>query len=370
MPVIIFFSLIILFGITVKVFFSFAPQVGGKVKGERLKKIRESANYKDNRFHNPVQTNMDMTFSTMLKIAGKMLSAGSTNEPGDVIQTIPFDKEKFNKFPEDDLVITWFGHSSLLIKMEGLVFLIDPVFSERASMFSFIGPKRFNYSNYVKVEELPPLDAIILTHDHYDHLDYETMSKLKGKVNKFFVPLGVGAHLEHWGYSAKLIQEMDWWESINVTENLELICTPARHFSGRGFTRFETLWCSWVLAGQKQKIYLGGDSGYYPGFRQIGDKYGPFDIAFIESGAYNENWKEIHIFPEDAVQAHLDLKGSVLMPIHWGKFNLAMHHWKEPVQRLLKTASKKKVKVVTPEIGQVFSLNKELPDGKWWEKYD
>lgn len=368
MPVIIFFSAIILLSISVTGFFIFAPQIGGKAKGERLKKIQDSDNYQEGRFHNTVETNMDLPFSTMVKIAGKMLSTGSTNEPREIIQTIPFVKENYNNFQEDDLLITWFGHSSLLIRMEGMVFLIDPVFSERASMFSFIGPKRFNYTNYVKVEELPPLDAIILTHDHYDHLDYETMSKLKLMVGKFFVPLGVGAHLEHWGFAAKNINEMDWWESININEKLDLICTPTRHFSGRGFTRFETLWCSWILSGQNQRIFLGGDSGYFPGFREIGEKYGPFDITFIECGAYNENWKDIHIFPEEAIQAHIDLKGSVLMPIHWGKFNLAMHHWKEPVQRLTTKAYQKDVKIIFPEIGQIFT-SKELPEGKWWEGY-
>jgi L-ascorbate metabolism protein UlaG (beta-lactamase superfamily) len=369
MPVILFFSALLLIAVSVKGFFSLAPQIGGKAKGERLDKMKQSIYYNEGKFQNPVETKLDIPLATILKIAGKMLSNGAKNEPQEIINTIPFNKVKFSEYPEDHVTLTWFGHSSLILKMEGLNFLIDPVFSERASMFSFIGPKRFKYSDYVKVDDLPPIDALIITHDHYDHLDYKTLSSLKGKVNKCFTPLGVGAHLEQWGFSASQIKELGWWESISLNKNLKMTCTPTRHFSGRGFTRFETLWCSWVLSGNHKKIYLGGDSGYYSGFKEIGQKLGPFDLTVIECGAYNENWKDIHILPEETIQAHIDLKGSVLLPIHWGKFNLAMHHWMEPVQRLTAKANEKKVKVIFPEIGEIFSLNEELPSGRWWEQY-
>ncbi len=220
----------------------------------------------------------------------------------------------------------------------------------------------------MRVDNLPLLDAVILSHDHYDHLDYETITELKDRVKHFYAPLGVGAHLEEWGVPGSAITEMDWWESTSHN-GLELTLTPARHFSGRGFSRFETLWGSWVIAGRDQKVFFNGDSGYFPGFKEIGEKYGPFDITLMECGAYNEKWAEIHMMPEETVQAHLDLNGEILLPIHWGKFNLSLHPWKEPVERMTQKAKELGVRVCTPEVGDVICIGSRVPSSRWWENY-
>lgn len=330
--------------------------------------MRSSPNNKDGKFQNQIETNMDMPLGTMLGTAWKMLAEGKKNEPDETIETVPFDAKQFLELGREDVVATWFGHSSVILNIHGKIFLIDPVFSERASMFSFMGPKRFKYTNYATFEDLPELDAVILSHDHYDHLDYETTLKLKEKNIKFYTAMGVGAHLEKWGISPANIVELDWWESLQFSDQITLISTPSRHFSGRGFTRNETFWCSWIFKGQQRQVFFGSDSGYFPGFKEIGEKFGPFDLTFLESGAYNKNWQAIHMMPEETVQAHQDLKGNVLLPIHWGKFNLALHHWKEPIERLLKKAGKMDVKVATPRIGEIIVLGRQLPQSKWWKE--
>lgn len=331
--------------------------------------MKSSDNYEDGKFHNTVPTEMSMSFADVRKTLAHYLFADKTlKSPQDEIETKPFSSEAFHNADSVDLWITWFGHSSLLVKIDGVTLLIDPVLEgERTSMFSFMGPKRFGYDHHIGVEELPEIDAVLISHDHYDHLDYPTIKILKEKVDKFYLPLGVGAHFESWGVPEENITEMNWWDEVEL-ESIKLAFTPTRHFSGRGLgDRFHTLWGSWVVEGKNRKVFLSGDSGYFPGFKEIGEKYGPFDITFMECGAYNEAWSEIHMFPEETVDAHLDLKGKLLMPIHWGKFDLALHPWKESVRRLSKKASEKDVSLFTPEVGQVITLSESTE--KWWERY-
>jgi L-ascorbate metabolism protein UlaG (beta-lactamase superfamily) len=237
-------------------------------------------------------------------------------------------------------------------------------------MFTFMGPKRFPYSNYMDVDLLPHVDAVLISHDHYDHLDYKTILNLKDQVDRFYVPLSVGAHLEEWGIPSEHIIELNWWESVNH-ENLTFIFTPSRHFSGRAITdRFSTLWGSWIIQGAASRVFFGGDSGYYQGFKEIGEKYGPFDLTFLECGAYNENWADIHMAPEETVQAHMDLKGKFLMPIHWGKFNLSLHPWKEPIERAIKKGNDLGVRILTPPVGSINELSDNLKTPRWWEEYN
>ncbi|WP_421827726.1 MBL fold metallo-hydrolase [Larkinella sp.] len=361
-------SLLILLVIAAVAFVNFAPQFGENPAGERLKRIQASPNFKDGTFQNLVPTSLDMSAGKMVSATWKMLTGVPGAEPTDTIQTVPFDVKQFegNGGPEQ-VAISWFGHSSLLIRIQGKTLLTDPVFSERASFASFSGPKRFPFDHYMNVDELPPVDAVVLSHDHYDHLDYETFTKLKGKVSRFFVPLGVGAHLEKWGIAPNQITELDWHESAKFGD-LTLVCAPARHFSGRSLTnRNGTLWCSWALLGTQKRVYYGGDTGYYPGLKNIGEKYGPFDIALLECGAYNEDWIDIHMMPEQTAQAQLDVKGDLLIPIHWGKFNLALHTWRDPIQRLMKKSAELGTKVATPRIGEVVVLGSTVPTGRWWE---
>jgi L-ascorbate metabolism protein UlaG (beta-lactamase superfamily) len=356
--------------IGLSIFFNFAPQIGAKPEGARLERMKSSENYKLGKFHNTINTKMDMKSGKMLGVMLEFFKNNKDREPVGIIQTHEFNQGDFYDLNQDSLSFTWFGHSSILIKIDGKVILIDPVFSDRASMFSFMGPKRFPYSNYMNVDILPEVDAVLISHDHYDHLDYETIMMLKEKVNRFYVPLSVGAHLEKWGIPAQNIYELNWWDSIEL-DSLSLVFTPSRHFSGRGLNnRYSTLWGSWVIQGKRHRVFFGGDSGYFPGFKKIGEKYGPFDLAFLECGAYNENWSEIHMMPEETVQASRDLNSKLLMPIHWGKFNLALHPWKEPIQRAISKGEELNANIITPEIGELVTLNDQLMTNHWWTNYE
>jgi L-ascorbate metabolism protein UlaG (beta-lactamase superfamily) len=260
--------------------------------------------------------------------------------------------------------LVWFGHSSYLIQTSGLNVLVDPVLSGNASPVSFFG-KSYPGSNVYSVDDLPAIDVLILTHDHYDHLDYKTVSQLRPKVKSVVTSLGVGAHLEAWGYSASCIQELDWHEEARVG-TLKVRAVPARHFSGRKLTRNQTLWSSFILQTPDLNLYLGGDSGYDTHFKEIGDEYGPFDGAILECGQYNEFWKYIHMMPEDTVQAALDLRADILLPVHWGKFTLALHPWHEPIERVVQKATERGVPLQTPFIGQPMEIGKEYPKKAWW----
>ena len=349
------------------IFFYTAPQIGGVPEGGRLERMKKATNFKDGIFFNTIETNMDMPFSTLRKVLAHYLFADKSNKsPKASIQTQPFNAEMFENLSDSVIGMNWFGHSSILLKVDGVTILTDPVLKgKRASMFSFMGPQRFLYDEYPKVEDLPAIDAVIISHDHYDHLDYPTIQLLKERVNRFYVPLGVGAHFEKWGVPEENIIELEWWDEVELN-GVKLALTPTRHFSGRAIRdRFKTLWGSWVIMGKSKRVYFSGDSGYFPGFKDIGEKYGPFDLTFMECGAYNEGWSEIHMFPEETAQAHLDVKGKLLMPIHWGKFDLSLHPWKESVERLDKKAREEDIELFTPEIGQLITLEDET--AKWWE---
>ncbi|WP_420316548.1 MBL fold metallo-hydrolase [Ekhidna sp.] len=364
-------SIIIVIVLAIIIFFRTAPQIGGSPFGDRLERMKSSPNFNDGKFQNTVETKMEMSFADVRKTLAHYLFADKSDKsPKESIQVKPFNATEFASL-SDSIAFTWLGHSTVLFRINGVTILADPVIiGERASMFSFMGPKRFDYSHHIKLEELPEIDAVILSHDHYDHLDYHTIRGLKDRVDRFFLPLGVGAHFEAWGIPAENITELNWWDEITFN-GVKLAFTPTRHFSGRGFAdRYKTLWGSWVLIGNNQRIYFSGDSGYFPGFKEIGEKYGPFDLTFMECGAYNESWSEIHMFPEETARAHLDVKGKLLVPIHWGKFDLALHPWKESVNRLAKKAEVEGIELFTPEVGELNVLSESNDTELWWNKVD
>lgn len=267
-------------------------------------------------------------------------------------------------------VIFRLGHSSQLLRLDGKYVLTDPVFSERASLVQWAGPKRF-HPMPLTLEALPNISAVVLSHDHYDHLDRQTLEALNEKTNYFVVPLGLRKHLSDIVDSEKII-ERDWWQSI-VLDDIEYVATPAQHFSGRGlFDRDETLWSSWVINSKQRKVFFSGDSGYFPGFKQIGDRYGPFDITMVETGAYNDLWSEIHMSPEESVQAHVDLQGKYMLPIHNSTFDLALHDWFEPLERALSASIQHNAKMLSPIFGQAISFDDLTLDNvqqyqqSWW----
>jgi L-ascorbate metabolism protein UlaG (beta-lactamase superfamily) len=253
---------------------------------------------------------------------------------------------------EDGLRVTWLGHSTLLLEVEGFRVLTDPIWSERASPSTIAGPERF-HPPVVPLGELPPLDAVIISHDHYDHLDMPTIRALAQKGVPFFVPLGVGAHLAEWGVPPEQVTELDWWGEVKVKEGLTLVATPSRHFSGRGLgDRDRTLWASWVVRTQSRRVYFSGDTGLTPQFREIGRRHGPFDLVMLEVGAYHPSWGDIHLGPENALTALEWLGGGLFLPIHWGTFNLGMHAWDEPPSQVYELARARGLPFVMPRVGQ------------------
>ena len=278
------------------------------------------------------------------------------------------EKPDLNEFlkPADDIKTIWVGHSTFLLNMNGVIILVDPVFSKSAAPVNFL-VRRFQ-DPVLRLEELPEIDYILISHDHYDHLDMQSIKHFKSTQAKFVTPLGVGSHLKGWGIAEDRIVEKDWWASANF-EDIKFIATPAQHFSGRGFSdKNETLWASWVIQTKDHKVYFSGDSGYDTHFKDIGDKYGPFDVAFIESGQYNKMWQAVHMLPKESVKAFKDLKATKYFPVHWGMFKLAMHAWYEPVEKLYQYSKTENFELIAPRLGQVVNINSPKPLETWWKQ--
>lgn len=316
-------------------------------------------------FQNPIPTSI-MT-GPVLKTLAAYLTAKAERVPLTPIGPFHTDTSVFNTLPESGLRITWIGHSSLLIELDGYRILTDPVWSQRVSFSSAVGPKRF-FAPPLALSQLPSLDLIICSHDHYDHLDHQTIRQLALTNTPFVCSEGVGFYLEKWGVSRSRITELNWGDSTQVADELKITATPARHFSGRGiWNRNTTLWSSFVLKGPKHNIFFGADSGWFDGFRDIGDQFGPFDLTMLEIGAYGDTWPDIHMGPENASNAHLALRGKQMMPIHWGTFNLALHAWREPIERLLVAAKEKNITLFAPQPGLPTEANGEAVVSGWWK---
>ena len=313
--------------------------------------------------------NTDTNYQTGLSTIWQVLKAYIRAEraapvPQQAVPVKALTKEHLVSLEQDTLFKL--GHSSVLLSVNKQLILLDPVFSERASPVQWAGPKRFHQPP-ISLEELPNIDAVVISHDHYDHLDEHAIKALANKAQRFIVPLSVGKYLRKWGVADEKITELNWWQNTYFN-GVELIATPTQHFSGRGvFDRDETLWASWVIRTEQTNIFFSGDSGYFSGFKTIGEKYGPFDLTMVETGAYNELWKEIHMTPEESVNAHLDLQGKVMMPIHNGTFDLALHDWDEPLERVSSYAKEKQVILLTPIFGEAYTIGKTPKENLWWQ---
>lgn len=329
---------------------------------------KASKNFQGRIFVNQITTSMEMKLRDMPSLFHDMMRRSTMRKPAVPIQPDKPDIKAMlaSKKPQ----VMWLGHSSTLMKIGGKIIMTDPMLSKRASPFPFAGPKRVVSEIPLSAEELPPIDAVVISHNHYDHLDYATIKKLKHKTTKFFVPLGLATHLRTWGVRDEQIVEMDWWDKVEF-EGITFVCTPSRHFSGRTLTdRFKTLWCSWVIQATDASLFFSGDTGYGPHFKQIGKKYGPFDITLMECGQYNEHWAHIHMTPEQTFTAHQDLRGKRLVPVHWGAFVLALHTWTDSVVRVKKAADAAGVHIATPRIGEPVPMKATAyPKSAWWEKH-
>ena len=316
----------------------------------------------DGKFGNPAPMHKP-GFRKMLGLLWKLLHKPAHTVPGQPIPVHRLTRAALLAAPEHSLFRL--GHSTLLLKLGGHFWLTDPVFSQRASPFQWAGPKRF-HAPPISIADLPPIKGVILSHDHYDHLDHAAILQLAAKTEHFIAPRGVGDTLIAWGVPAGKVQQLDWWQST-VVAGVRLVATPSQHFSGRGlFDGNRTLWASWVIENAGLRLFFSGDSGYFDGFRQIGERYGPFDVTLIETGAYNEDWPDVHMQPEQTMQAHIDLKGKWLLPVHNGTFDLALHVWHEPFDRIVALAATRGVPIATPEMGQLFNLRRPEPGSKWW----
>lgn len=338
-----------------------ARSLGKKPSGERLKRISESDNFRDGKFQNIHRTPETLEGTSYFRMICEFLNKPKDTAPA---KPIPSIKTDISKLKSEKPQLIWFGHSSYLISAAGKNILVDPVMSGNASPVKFFG-KSFPGSDAYTAEQLPEIDLLVITHDHYDHLDYKTIIKLRKKVKQVVTSLGVGSHLEHWGIPAEKITELDWWETAAI-EGMSVTACPARHFSGR-VQRATTLWSSFALEVAGMHIYLGGDSGYDTHFKSIGNKYGPFDLAILENGQYGKDWPYIHMFPEQVIQAAEDLNTKVLLPVHWAKFSLALHPWTEPIDHLLSSHKDHEFRIITPMIGELFSIGEDFPDKKWWK---
>ncbi|MBD9463586.1 MBL fold metallo-hydrolase [Pseudomonas sp. Pdm06] len=303
-------------------------------------------------------------FGTTLRIIWNMtFHKPRATRPAGAIEVQPLTRAALLAAPNHS--VFRLGHSTVLLKLRDKFWLTDPVFSERASPVQWVGPKRFHQPP-ISLEELPPIEAVILSHDHYDHLDHQAILKLAAKTRHFLAPLGVGDTLIKWGVDASKVRQLDWWQGTEV-DGIEFIATPSQHFSGRGlFDSNSTLWASWVMIDGATRIFFSGDTGYFEGFKRIGEQYGPFDLTLMETGAYNVDWPHVHMQPEQTLQAHIDLKGRWLLPIHNGTFDLAMHAWYEPFDRILALAWERNVCITTPQMGEAFTLAQPQRGRAWW----
>ncbi|MBN2776326.1 MAG: MBL fold metallo-hydrolase [Bacteroidales bacterium] len=334
------------------------PQFGKLPDYKNDNKILSSKQYSKRQFHNSGKVEMKMDFRKFTQMLKGFLKSNKNKKPPTDITISHKTNIPFNRPDSSICQICWFGHSSIMVDIDGKRILFDPVFSENASPLPF-GVKRFENSLHLddtEIKSLGKIDAIIISHDHYDHLDYNLIKNIEKQTEHFYVPLGVGAHLQHWGISKNRITELDWWEEINY-ENLKFVCTPAQHFSGRNPKyRNSSLWCSWAIIGNTKKVFFSGDSGYFGGFKEIGNKYGPFDISMIECGQYNELWKEIHMMPEQSVQAAIDLNSTKMLPIHNMSFSLALHSWDEPKKRVSEASKNKDFELIDIIPGDSFII--------------
>lgn len=336
--------------------------LGTRPSAARLDRIHKSPQYRGGKFVDTIpRVEPDIWAASIRWFKGVENSAPSAPLPVLLRQRADFASQ-----PESGLRITWFGHSSLLVELEGKRLLLDPVWSERCSPTRFTGPKRF-HPVPIALAELPKVDAVLISHDHFDHLDHATIVELAKQKPLFVVPLGVGAHLEYWGIDPTLIRELDWWQEAAV-DGVRLVATPARHFSGRGLGADQTLWAGWAMIGAQRRAYYSGDTAMFEGFRQIGERLGPFDATMIESGAYDAMWADVHLGPEQAVAAHRAVRGNVLFPVHWGTFDLALHTWVEPMERVLAAGRSQNVTVVSPKPGQSIDPFAPPTAQRWWPK--
>jgi L-ascorbate metabolism protein UlaG (beta-lactamase superfamily) len=360
----IFLSLIVILILTILLFLR-QPKFGKLPSGKTLERIKLSPNYKNGQFQNleftPNLTEGASVFRVMQKF---FFEKSKNNKPP---HPLPSRKTDLLTLDPSKNILVWFGHSSYFMQIDGKKFLVDPVFSGAASPLSFT-TRSFPGTDVYTTADIPEIDFLFITHDHWDHLDYKTIINVKPKVKQVITGLGVAPHLESWGYETEKIAELDWNEEMTFQNQFRVSAVAARHFSGRTFTRNRSSWNAFVLQTPTLKIFVGGDSGYGTHFTTTGRKFGPFDLAILECGQYNLYWKYIHMIPEEVVQAAIDLQAKRILPVHWAKFSLSIHDWDEPIKRVKAEAERKNISLLHPMIGETVDLDGISTFSRWWEQ--
>lgn len=360
--------LIALFVLGLVLFVKLNPQFGGKIDDAELAKLSKSPQWGGKVFENQLLTTMDIGPTKIPGLLWKQLFDRKGRSPKSPLPVIPFNQERWEADTAPKFI--WYGHSVLLLQLNGKTLLIDPMLGPNAAPVAPFQVKRFSENTLSLIDQFPPIDAILITHDHYDHLDLASIRKLQDKTQNWFVAIGVQRHLVKWGIPVEHIKEFDWWNSLRF-ENIDITFTPSRHFSGRGLNdRTKSIWGGFTFTTDKFKVYWSGDGGEGPHFKAIGEKLGPFDWAFMEDGQYNELWHAIHMYPEEAVTAGIEAKAKVLTPVHWAGFPLALHHWKDPIERFVQSAREQGVTISTPRIGEIVAMEKPPQVEPWWEALD
>lgn len=345
----------------------FFKQFGGKVTKKLIQQYAQSPNWKDGSFQNKVPVELTPELTKLPGMIYKQLTQTQNREPNVNLPVIPFDKAEFLA-PSTTAKFIWYGHSAVMMRMNEKSILIDPMLGPNTTPIAPIATKRFSENTLSLIDDFPEIDLVLLTHDHYDHLDYASIQKLKKKTKKYFVALGVKRHLVSWGVEPEKIEEFDWWDSKSLAD-IRITFTPTQHFSGRGLTdRQKTMWGGWAFQTDKENIWFSGDGGYGDHFKEVGNHLGPFDFAFMECGQYNEDWRPVHLFPDESVQAAIDAKVQKVMPIHWAGFSLSYYHtWTEPADEFIKAAKLSDLDYSIPAIGELLSINSDVKE-KWWLK--
>jgi L-ascorbate metabolism protein UlaG (beta-lactamase superfamily) len=352
------------FAVTAALVLATLESLGARPSGELRARIERSPQFQGGEFVNatPTQSLESGGFDDMLR---RQFFGKEERVPTAPIATEARRGQDYSQPPASGLRTTWMGHSTVLVEIDGARILLDPIWSDRCSPVSFLGPQRF-FAPPLPLDEVPPIDAVLVSHDHYDHLDMPTVKALAARGTRFFVPLGIGAHLARWGVGSARITDLDWNEDAAVTDSIRVTATEARHYSGRSVWQNQALWSSWVITGPRHRVYYSGDSGYGPHLAEIGTRYGPFDLALIKIGASDPTWKQIHMDPEEAVHAARDVRAAVMQGVHWATFNLAYHDWFEPAETAAARAAQDGVRLVLPRPGQFVEPASPPELVPWW----
>ncbi len=326
--------------------------------------MERSPAWKNGHFENPEPLVNDFSLSM-----SAMFHPSPDSSPQQRLEVPKLSPHTWDEPPKAGLRVTWFGHASTLVEIDGIRVLTDPMWSHRPSPISWVGPERW-FDPPIALADLPPIDAVVISHDHYDHLDYGSIVAMRDWKTPFIVPLGVGAHLAYWGIPEERIIELDWWERTRIG-NAEIVCTPSRHASGRTLLdRDSKLWGSYAIVGPTHRVFFSGDTGLHRAMRDIGERLGPFDLTMLEVGQYHQAWPDWHMGPEQAVEAHRRVRGKTLLPIHWGLVSLAPHSWTEPIERVTAEAARTETRIVTPKLAEPLEIGGNEKTSQWWPKLD